>query len=61
VLGDPSENEAWSTRIYFNPLVAWIWAGALFMALGGMISLTDRRLRVGAPKRASKHAVASAE
>ncbi|MEK9691511.1 MAG: cytochrome c-type biogenesis CcmF C-terminal domain-containing protein, partial [Rhodospirillaceae bacterium] len=54
VLGEASGKGAWSTRFYFNPLVSWIWAGAIFMAIGGLISLTDRRLRVGAPKLASK-------
>jgi len=53
VLGDAGENGAWSTRIYFNPLVAWIWAGAMLMAAGGVVSLTDRRYRVGAPRRAA--------
>ena len=42
----------WSTRIYFNPLVVWIWGGAILMALGGLISLTDRRYRIGAPTAA---------
>jgi len=41
-------------RIYHNPLVPWIWAGAIFTALGGVVSLTDRRHRVGAPVRASR-------
>lgn len=40
-------------RIYRHPLVGWIWAGALLMALGGAVSLGDRRLRVGAPARRS--------
>jgi len=39
------------TRIYFNPLVPWIWAGILFMIVGGLASLSDRRHRVGAPSR----------
>ncbi len=38
-----------TVRIYFNPLVAWIWGGVLLMALGGACSLSDRRLRLGAP------------
>ena len=38
-------------RLYYNPLVPWIWLGAACMALGGLISLTDRRHRVGAPVR----------
>jgi len=52
VLGDQS-GEGWTVRLYYNPLVFWIWGGAGLMAIGGMISLTDRRLRVGAPKPAS--------
>ena len=51
VVGDADGNGAWAVRLYHNPLVPWIWAGAIVMALGGGLSLTDRRLRVGAPKR----------
>jgi len=40
------------TRLYFNPLVPWMWVGALIMVIGGTVSLTDRRHRVGAPTRA---------
>jgi len=52
VLGDKLDGGAYSVRFYFNPLVRLIWIGTLFMFLGGMFSLSDRRLRVGAPKRA---------
>ena len=38
-------------RLHVNPLAPWIWLGALVMALGGFLSLADRRLRVGAPMR----------
>jgi cytochrome c-type biogenesis protein CcmF len=41
-----------SLRLDFKPLIALIWLGALVMALGAALSLTDRRLRVGAPARA---------
>ena len=51
VVGDSDGKGAWTVRLYHNPLVPWIWAGALIMALGGAFSLADRRLRVGAPKR----------
>jgi cytochrome c-type biogenesis protein CcmH/NrfF len=54
VLGDPDGSGAWVTRYYYNPGVAWMWLGALLMALGGMISLCDRRLRVGVPRRAMR-------
>jgi len=43
---------AWAARIYYNPLVPWIWIGALIMAFGGIVSLTDRRHRIGAPVQA---------
>ena len=52
VVGD-QEGDGYVTRIYFNPLVAWMWAGALIMMLGGGISLSDRRHRLGAPQRHS--------
>ena len=52
VIGDPAGNGAYVTRIYFNPLVAWMWTGVLVMVGGGVVSLTDRRLRIGAPSRA---------
>ena len=51
VLGDPDGRGGWATRLYYNPLVPWIWGGALLMFFGGMISLTDRRHRVGAPSK----------
>jgi cytochrome c-type biogenesis protein CcmF len=42
---------AWVVRLYYNPLVPWIWFGAVIMAFGGLVSLSDRRLRIGAPVR----------
>ena len=43
---------AWAVRVTYNPLIPWIWIGAAIMALGAAVSLSDRRLRVGAPSRA---------
>ncbi len=54
VLGDPDGAGGWSTRLYYNPLVPWIWLGAVVMAFGGALSLSDRRHRVGAPRRADR-------
>jgi len=54
VLGDALNDGAYSVRLYFNPLVRLIWIGTIIMFLGGLMSLMDRRLRVGAPLRASK-------
>ena len=52
VIGDPQGADgAYVTRIYFNPMVGWIWFGVLLMSAGGLVSLSDRRLRVGAPAR----------
>jgi cytochrome c-type biogenesis protein CcmF len=56
VLGERAPDGAWSVRIYHNPLVPWIWAGAIACALGGVVSLTDRRHRIGAPVRARRKA-----
>ena len=52
VMGDETGNGARAMRMYFNPLVNFIWLGAVIMFAGGFLSLTDRRYRVGAPKRA---------
>lgn len=52
VLGDVNEDGSFTLRIHVNPLAPWIWGGALVMALGGMLSLADRRLRIGVPARA---------
>ena len=51
VLGDQQENGGWAVRTFIKPYANWLWAGALLMALGGALSLTDRRFRVGAPQR----------
>ncbi len=51
VLGDPQKDGGHAVRLYFNPLVRLIWIGAVVMVLGGVLSLSDRRLRVGAPRR----------
>src|SRR6476661_4736866 len=51
-LGETSAGGAIAVRIYHKPLVLLIWFGPVLMAFGGMLSLSDRRLRVGAPKPA---------
>ena len=54
VLGDEADGGAWAVRLYFNPLVRLIWIGAIIMFIGGAFSLSDRRLRVGAPRRSRR-------
>ena len=51
-LGETAADGAIAVRIYYKPLVLLIWFGPILMAFGGMLSLSDRRLRVGAPKPA---------
>jgi cytochrome c-type biogenesis protein CcmF len=60
-LGEPMPDGAISARIYWKPLVTLIWLGGVIMAVGGMLSLSDRRLRVGAPKPARRMSVLPAE
>jgi cytochrome c-type biogenesis protein CcmF len=51
-LGDRNTDGSIAVRLYYKPLVLLIWLGAVVMALGGALSLSDRRLRVGAPRPA---------
>ena len=51
-LGDRNNDGSIAVRLYYKPLVLLIWLGAVVMALGGALSLSDRRLRVGAPQPA---------
>jgi cytochrome c-type biogenesis protein CcmF len=51
VIGDPTGDGAWSTRFYNKPMIHWIWIGCLMMVFGGLVSLSDRRHRVGVPSR----------
>ena len=59
-IGDgPDAQGRWVVRLWHHPLVPWIWVGSIVMALGGIVSLSDRRLRVGAPTRARRTAPAA--
>ena len=53
VIGDQQDNGGWTVRTYIKPLANWIWGGSLLMALGGLLSLSDRRFRVAAGARRS--------
>ena len=55
-LGDQSADGSIAVRLYHKPLVLLIWLGAVVMFVGGGLSLSDRRLRVGAPKPAKAKA-----
>jgi cytochrome c-type biogenesis protein CcmF len=62
-IGDPSPDQPVALRAYWKPLVLLIWLGGVVMAFGAAFSLSDRRLRIGIPKRAAakKLAVAPVE
>ncbi|MGD9742249.1 MAG: cytochrome c-type biogenesis CcmF C-terminal domain-containing protein, partial [Dongiaceae bacterium] len=60
VIGDPDGKGGWTVRIYREPLVPFIWGGILVMVMGGLVSLCDRRFRVGAPARARNAALPAA-
>ena len=59
VIGDPQAGGGWAVRTYIKPFANWIWAGCVLMALGGLLSLTDRRYRVAAGARKVASAAAT--
>lgn len=50
-LGEPVSGGAWSVRVYYKPFVSWIWGGAVLMAIGGGLALSDRRYALAARKQ----------
>ncbi len=45
-MGEPLGDGAWSLRIQYKPLVRYIWLGTIFMAIGGLFAISDRRYRL---------------
>ena len=50
-MGEPLDNGAWAIRIYIKPFVIWLWAGAVVMAIGGILSISDKRYRMAKVKK----------
>jgi len=50
-LGEPLDDSSWAVRVYYKPLVRWLWLGAVFMAFGGILAVSDKRYRVRARSR----------
>ena len=50
VIGEAQNQERWGMRVYYKPMQVWLWIGASIMVLGGIISLSDRRYRIGSPQ-----------
>ena len=44
-MGEDLGDGAWSMRLQYKPMVRYIWLGALIMAIGGIVAVTDRRYR----------------
>jgi cytochrome c-type biogenesis protein CcmF len=60
-LGEAGADGGHVVRVWFKPYVTLVWLGAVIMALAGFLSLTDRRLRIGVPRRAAAPKPAPAE
>lgn len=60
-LGEPLEDGAWAVRVYHKPFVDWIWGGAVFMAFGGLLAVSDRRYRLAQRKSLQTSDLASAK
>lgn len=61
-LGEPiaKDSNQWAVRIYVKPLIRWIWLGAIIMALGGLLSMLDKRYRIKKPKTVSQNVINAA-
>jgi cytochrome c-type biogenesis protein CcmF len=58
-MGEPVDGGAWSVRVYYKPFVVWIWGGAVLMALGGGLAVSDRRYALAARKQREARAITS--
>ena len=45
-LGEQLDDGSWGLRLYYKPFIRWIWLGGLFMALGGLLCMLDKRYRI---------------
>jgi len=52
-LGEELGDTSWAVRVYYKPFVDWIWGGCLFMALGGILAISDKRYRIKLKKLAT--------
>ena len=59
-LGEQVSDDAWSVRVYYKPFVGWIWFGAVLMALGGGLAVSDRRYALAARKEREAREIAKA-
>ncbi len=57
-LGEELETGGWSIRVYIKPFVQWIWVGSILMALGGILTMVDKRYRLKKKNTKTKEAAA---
>jgi len=50
-LGEPLADGAWAVRVHYKPYVRWLWLGGLLMALGGILTVFDKRYRKNATQK----------
>ena len=58
-LSEENPDGSLDARLYWKPFVVLIWIGAVIMAIGGLLSLADRRLRIGVAARARRRETAA--
>jgi len=52
-LGNQLSNTDWEVRVHYKPVVRWIWLGAILMALGGALAITDKRYKLARDRKKS--------
>lgn len=55
-MGESLGGDTWALRVHVKPFVRWIWAGALLMMLGGLVTATDRRFARTEARKSSENA-----
>ncbi|WP_428354494.1 heme lyase CcmF/NrfE family subunit [Methyloprofundus sp.] len=55
-LGEPLDDGAWAVRMHYKPYVRWLWLGGILMALGGLLTVADKRYRQRNAKQEAVHA-----
>jgi len=53
-LGEADQSGGYTVRVYWKPLAPWIWIGAVVMAVGGLVCLSDRHWQIGLAARAAR-------
>ena len=59
-LGEQLSNGDWALRVYVKPYIRWIWGGAALMAIGGLLSMSDKRYRMAKLAKVREHSVSAA-